>query len=58
MLLPPLAWASVGLYAQQQWRQRRVPNDLPMGLAKVLGATLMRLEASYEYPNRLETAGR
>lgn len=54
-LLPPLAWASVGLYAQAQWRQRRVPNDPAMNLAKVLGVTFMRLEASYAYPNRLET---
>jgi hypothetical protein len=54
-LLPLLAWASVGLYAQAQWRERRVPNNLSMNLAKVLGATFMRLEASYEYPNRLET---
>ncbi len=54
--LPPLlAWASVGLYAQTQWRQRRVPNDPAMNLAKVLGVTFMRLEASYAYPNRLET---
>ena len=51
----PLAWASVGLYAQAQWRQRRVPNDSAMNLAKVLGVTFMRLEASYAYPNRLET---
>ncbi len=54
--LPPLlAWAAVGLYAQAQWRQRRVPNDPAMNLAKVLGVTFMRLEASYAYPNRLET---
>src|SRR4051794_29411374 len=45
--LPPLAGASVGLSARRQWRQRRVPSDPPMGLAKVLGVTLMRLEASY-----------
>ena len=32
-----------------------MPNNLPMNLAKVMGVTLMRLEASIEYPNRLET---
>ena len=38
-----------------EWGDRRVPNNLPMNLAKVMGVTLMRLEASIEYPNRLET---
>jgi hypothetical protein len=55
-LLPPSAWAAVGLYAQAQWRERWVPNDLPMNLARVLGVTFMRLEAGVAYPNRLETA--
>jgi hypothetical protein len=54
-LLPLVFWSYVGLYAMACWRDRWVPNDLPMNLAKVLGATLMRLEASIEYPNRLET---
>ena len=38
-----------------QWRDRWVPNNLPMNMAKVMGVTLMRLEASIEYPNQLET---
>ena len=29
-----------------QWEDRWVPNNMPMNLAKVMGATLMRLEAS------------
>ena len=32
-----------------------MPNNLPMNLAKVMGVTVMRLEASIEYPNQLET---
>ena len=38
-----------------RWGDRWVPNNLPMNLAKVMGVTLMRLEASIDYPNRLET---
>jgi hypothetical protein len=53
--IPPGLFSFVGLYAGARWRDRRVPNDLPMNLAKVMGVTLMRLEASIEYPNRLET---
>jgi hypothetical protein len=54
-LIPPGLFGFVGLYAMAQWRDRRVPNDLPMNLAKLMGVTLMRLEASIQYPNRLET---
>jgi hypothetical protein len=50
-----LPWAYIGLYAQAQWQERRVPNNLPMHMAKVLGVTVMCLEATYEYPNRWET---
>ncbi len=53
--VPLLFWAYVGLYAQARWRERRVPNDLPMNLAKGLAVPFMRLEATAEYPNRLET---
>ena len=56
-LLPMVFFGFVGLYAMTQWRDRWVPNNLPMNLAKVMGVTLMRLEATVEYPNRLE-AGR
>ena len=54
-LLPLAFWSYVGLSAMARWRDRWVPNDLPMNLAKVLGVTLMRLEATIEYPNRVET---
>jgi hypothetical protein len=54
-LIPLGLLGSVGLYAMFEWEDRRVPNNLPMNLAKVMGATVMRLEASLEYPNRLET---
>ena len=54
-LIPLVFFGFVGLYAMTQWGDRWVPNNLPMNLAKVMGATLMRLEASLEYPNRLET---
>jgi hypothetical protein len=54
-LTPPAFFGFVGLYAMTQWQERRVPNNLPMNLAKVMGVTAMRLEASVEYPNRLET---
>ena len=53
--VPLLFWAYVGLYAQANWRERHVPNDLPMNLAKGLAVPFMRLEATAEYPNRLET---
>src|SRR5271165_5514039 len=54
-LIPPLFFGFVGLYAMAQWGDRWVPNNLPMNMAKVMGVTLMRLEASIEYPNQLET---
>ncbi len=54
-LIPLVFLGFVGLYAMIQWRHRLVPDNLPMNLAKVMGVTLMRLEASMEYPNRLET---
>ena len=54
-LVPLVFWGAVGLYAWAQWRQRLVPNDLPMNLAKMAGSSLIRLEASVEYPKRLET---
>jgi hypothetical protein len=54
-LIPLGFFGFVGLYAMTQWRDRCVPNNVPMNLAKVMGATVMRLEASIEYPNRLET---
>lgn len=54
-LVLPAFWGWVGVYAAGQWRRRLVPNDLPMDLAKMAAAPLMRLEASAEYPNRLET---
>jgi len=54
-LLPLFFWGYVGLHAGARWKERRVPNDLTMKLAKILGVTFMRLEATFEYPNRLET---
>ena len=54
-LVPIILWSGIGLYAWSQWRQRLVPNDLPMNLAKMAALSLFRLEASVEYPNRLET---
>jgi hypothetical protein len=54
-LIPPVFFGCVGLYAMAQWQDRWVPNNLPMNLAKVMGVTLMRLEATLEYPNQLET---
>ncbi len=54
-LIPLVFFGFVGLYAMFEWRDRWVPNNLPMNLAKVMGVTLMRLEAAIEYPNQLET---
>ena len=54
-LIPLVFFGFVGLYAMVEWRERRVPNNLPMNLAKVMGVTLMRLEAAFDYPHRLET---
>ena len=54
-LVPLALWGLIGLYAWVEWRQRLVPNNLPMNLAKMAGTSLIRLEASVEYPNRLET---
>ncbi len=54
-LIPLLFFGFVGLYAMTQWGNRWVPNNLPMNIAKVMGVTLMRLEASIDYPNQLET---
>lgn len=54
-IVPAILWGYVGFYASSQWGRRRVPNDLAMNLAKVAGASLIRLEASSEYPNRIET---
>ncbi|HEV3165725.1 MAG TPA: hypothetical protein VGZ22_16980 [Isosphaeraceae bacterium] len=54
-LTPMVIWAGIGGYAKYQWRNRRVPNNLPMNLARMAAASLMRLEASLEYPRRVET---
>ena len=54
-LVPLVLWGAIGLYAWLQWRQRLVPNNLPMNLAKMAASSLIRLEASVEYPNRRET---
>ena len=54
-LIPLVFFGFVGLYAMARWQDRWVPNNLPMNLAKVMGVTLMRLEAAIEYPNPLET---
>ena len=54
-ILPLLACGAVGLYAMKNWQRRLVPADLPTALAKMGGAALIRLEASFEYPNRAET---
>jgi hypothetical protein len=54
-LIPLVFFGFVGLYAMVEWRERRVPNNLPMNLAKVMGVTLMRLEAAFDYPIQLET---
>lgn len=53
--LPIVLWGGIGLYAWLQWDQRLVPNNLPMNLAKMAASSLFRLEASIEYPHRLET---
>jgi len=55
-LTPMTLWGFVGVYALGQWGQRRVPNTLPMNLAKMAASSLIRLEAFVEYPNRIETA--
>jgi hypothetical protein len=54
-LAPVVLWGCIGRYAWANWRQRLVPNTLPMNLAKMAATSPMRLEASIEYPNRLET---
>ena len=45
----------VGLYAMVRMGSPPSTDDLPMNLAKVVGATVMRLEASLNYPNRLRS---
>jgi hypothetical protein len=52
--IAPALWGLVGLYASAHWKQRLVPNGLPMNLAKMAATSLMRLEASAAYPNRVE----
>jgi hypothetical protein len=54
-LIPLALFGFVGFYAMVEWGDRRVRNSLPMNLAKVMGVTLIRLEASIEYPNRRES---
>ena len=54
-LVPLGLWAGIGFYAWGQWRSRVIPNTLSMNLAKMAGASLMRLEAELDYPDRLET---
>lgn len=54
-LLPPLFWAALGWYGQQQWASRNVPHNLPSALVKRAGASAMEAQASYLYPHRLET---
>jgi hypothetical protein len=53
-ILPAVLLASLGHHAFRNWERRWIPNDLPMDLAKVMGASLMRLEAGLRYPNRIE----
>ena len=54
-LIPLVFFGFVGLYAMVEWGDRSVPNNLPMNLAKVMGVTVMRLEAAFDYRHRLET---
>lgn len=54
-LLPAGFWANVGIAAKRNWERRRVPNNLTMRLAKVMGASMMRAGADVKYPRRLET---
>jgi len=54
-LVPVVFWAYIGAYGASQWGVRSVPNNLPMRLCAAAGAAVMRLEASFEYPHRLET---
>ena len=54
-MLPAGFWANVGITAKGNWERRWVPNTFTMGLAKVMGATLMRAEAALKYRHRLET---
>ena len=55
-VLPPAGlWGYVGLTASSNWKNRLVPDTGAMRLAKVMGATFMRLEADVEYLRRLES---
>ncbi len=54
-VLPFLLMTSTGAYALLQFRERRVPNDLPMNLAKTAAASFARAEISTRYAHRHET---
>jgi hypothetical protein len=55
-ILPPVCiWGHVGLTARANWSDRWVPNTFAMRIAKVMGVTLMRLEADFAYRRRLES---
>lgn len=55
-LLPPVGfWVYVGATARSNWSERKVPNTMAMRMAKVMGATFMRLEADLMYRHRLES---
>ncbi|MFO1064049.1 MAG: hypothetical protein U0892_09315 [Pirellulales bacterium] len=54
-LIPIGFWCQVGLSANNQWSQRKVPNTFTMRAAKVLGATFMRMEADIRYRRRIES---
>jgi hypothetical protein len=55
-VLPPVGfWVYVGATARSNWSERWVPNTMAMRMAKVMGATFMRLEADLMYRQRLES---
>ncbi len=55
-VLPPVGfWVYVGATARSNWSERWVPNSSAMRMAKVMGATFMRLEADIRYHRRLES---
>lgn len=51
-LAPIGVWGAVAFYGFATWKDRYVPNNFLMNLARRAGATFMEAEAAWTYPNR------
>jgi hypothetical protein len=54
-IIPAGMWAWVGYSANENYKQRWVPNSFTMRVAGVMGVTLMRGVAGFEYSKRMES---